>query len=298
MRVLVTGHLGFAGSRLAASLEADGHAVAGFDARAGQDVRDYEQVRRAVEAHEPDEVYHLAAMAWPGESMADPRRCLDVNLTGTLNVLEACRMLGARPRILLAGTSEEYGYEGRPAGAVLDEDSACAPSTPYGVSKLAATALGMTYARRHGLHVVATRAFNHTGAGRPSCNAESAFARRIAAVERGEADHVPHGDLSAVRDFCDAADVVRAYRLAVSAPPGIYNVCSGRPVPLTLVMGILLAQAGLDGAVLKQDPALGRADAGPFPATTHAKLTAATGWEPSVPLEETLAAVLAYWRSR
>lgn len=298
MRVLVTGPAGFAGSLLVPSLKLDGHEVRGFDLRHGRDVRDYEQVRTTVEAFEPDEIYHLAAAAWPGESLADPRRVVDVNVTGTLNVLEACRATGLRPRILLAGTSEEYGYEGRAPGAVLDEGTACFPTTPYGASKLAASALGLSYARRHGLHVVVTRAFNHSGWGRQACNAESAWARQITAAVRGDADHVVHGDLSAVRDFTDVKDVVRAYRAVIGCEPGIYNVCSGRPVPMRAVMETLLRLAGLDAAVLKEDPALGRADRGLFPATSHAKLTAACGWEPAIPLEETLGAVLAYWGSR
>lgn len=298
MRALVTGSAGFAGRYLTASLAADGIDVTGFDLRDGFDVRDYEALRAAMDACEPDLIFHLAAVAWPGESLSDPRRCLDVNVAGTLNVLEAARHSGSHARILLAGTSEEYGYEGREPGAVLDEAAACFPTTPYGASKLAATSLGMTYARRYGLPVVATRAFNHTGCGRQAVNAESAFARRIVAVERGEADHVLHGDLSAVRDFSDVRDVVAAYRLAIMASPQIYNVCSERPVSLRQVMATLTGLSTAPGLVLKEDPSLGRRDQGLFPQPSAARLKDVTGWFPRIPLKDTLAEVLDYWRTR
>jgi GDP-4-dehydro-6-deoxy-D-mannose reductase len=294
MRILVTGSEGFAGTHLVKALEADGHEVSRFDLRRGDDIRDYERIRTATEAASPDEIYHLAALAWPAESLWDPRRAVDVNTTGTLNLLEAVRCAAPGARVLLAGTSEEYGYEGHER---LAEDSPCRPTTPYGVSKLAATTMGMVYARRHGLHVVATRAFNHTGWGRQAVNAESAFARRIVAAERGEAGHVPHGDLSAVRDFTAVTDVIAAYRLAITLEPGIFNVCSGRPVSLREVMGILTGLSVLDYVPLKEDPSLGRRDRGRFPQASAARLRAA-GWEPAVPLESALADVLAYWRSR
>ena len=296
MRILITGSGGFAGGHLARSLEADGHKVTGFDFRSGHDVRDYERVREVIEVCEPDQIFHLAAVAWPGESLTDPRRALDVNLSGTLNVLEAARHLGSEAQILLAGTSEEYGYEGRAPGEVLTEDSVCRPTTPYGVSKLAATSLGMVYARRSGLHVVATRAFNHTGWGRQAVNAESAFARRIVAAERGEAAHVSHGDLSAARDFTDVRDVVAAYRLAVTLEPGIYNVCSGTVTSLREVMDTLVSLSA-SGVALEQDPHLGRPDRGPFPAASAQRLRDA-GWAPQIPLRQSLSDLLDYWRSR
>lgn len=295
MRALITGSDGFAGSWLAGALKDDGHQVTGFDLRSGRDVRDYDAVRCAVEAAEPDLVFHLAAVAWPGESLTDPGRTVAVNVTGTLNVLEAVRHSGSRARVLLAGTSEEYGYEGHDR---LTEATMCAPTTPYGASKLAATTLGMTYARRFGMAVVATRAFNHTGWGRPAVNAESAFARRIVAVERGDADHVPHGDLSAVRNFTDVRDVVRAYRAAIMCEPGIYNVCSDQTVAMRSVMDLLAGLSDARDLVLKEDPALVRRDPLAFPEPSAAKLAAATGWRPEIPLAKTLAWLLEYWRSR
>lgn len=296
MRVLVTGSSGFVGHWLVKALQEDGHQVNGFSTRDGYDVRNYEQVRGAIAAIEPDEIYHLAAASWPRESLSDTRRSLDVNIKGAAHVLDACRQLGSTAKILLAGTSEEYGYGWRP-GEVLDEETKCWPTTPYGVSKLAATTLGMSYVERFGLHVVATRAFNHTGAGRQAWNAESAWARQIVAAERGETDVIRHGDLSSTRNFTNVRDVVRAYRLVIGQPSGIWNVCSDDNVTMQTVMNILMSVSGV-GVPLRQEPGLGSKAEGPWTRPSCAKLADATGWKPSVSLNETLGELLEYWRGR
>lgn len=297
MKALVTGGKGFVGLHLTALLEAEGMTVQNYSTRDGYDVRDYEQLRKTVEHAEADYIFHLAAVAAPPEALSDPRRGLDVNIYGTFNLLEAVRHSGQRPRIHIAGTSEEFGYDTQPT--TMTELSPCRPTQPYGVTKLAASHLGLVYARHYGLHVVVTRAYNHTGPGRPARYVDGAFARRIVEVERSRRDKIKVGNLEAVRNFTDVRDVVRAYRLAVDQPSGSdFLVCSGRTVTIQEVLDILVSRAERPVAV-EVDPSLWRPiDTETFQAPSHAKLTAATRWEPRIPLEQTLADVLAYWRTR
>jgi len=294
VRALITGSAGFVAGYLEASLVADGHHVQGLDHHEGRDIRDYEVVRRAVLEANPDWIFHLAAVSTPKESLSDPRRSMEVNVTGTLNLLEAVRNTGFECKILVAGSADEYGND---AGVRVTEESPCFPSGPYGVSKLAATSLAMTYASRYGMPVVATRAWNHIGPGRRSVSVASGFARRIVSAERGETSVVLHGPLGVEIDFIDVNDVVRAYRQVIDLPPGIWNVCSEKQVSLDAVLLMLLDASKVPDAATQQDPRFGDPKRR-FAVGSCAKLRDATGWKPEIPLEQTLREILDFWREQ
>lgn len=274
-----------------------GHSVRGLDLRNGMDIRDYETVRTVVEEFVPDYVYHLAAQTWPRESITDPRRSIDVNIVGTQNLLEALRHSGSQAKILLAGTSEEYGYGTQERDVDVVETAACWPTTPYGVSKLAQTHLGLSYGRQYGLNVMVTRAYNHTGAGQPAIYAVPSFAKRVVAVEKGGLPSVKHGDLSAMRNYTDVRDVVKAYQLAIEYSGEVFNVCSDRTVSMDWILQRLVNCS--DRSILaEKDPSLHWGTSNEYyPKPSYAKLQAFTGWTPRIPLEETLEDVVNYWRS-
>jgi GDP-4-dehydro-6-deoxy-D-mannose reductase len=294
---LVTGADGFVASYLISDLIDQGVNVVAFDVRSlGDDIRDYETVRRVVEETVPDYVYHLAAQTWPRESITDPRRALEVNTIGALNLLEALRHTGSQAKVLLAGTSEEYGYDTQPMDRPLTEEARCWPTTPYGVSKLAQTHLGMTYARQYGLHVVCTRAFNHSGPGQPAIYAASSFAKRVAQVEKGIIDKVSHGNLTAMRNFTHVSDVVKAYRLVIDAEPDIYNVCSHENWTMEEILQTLVSFSDRD-ITTEMDPALKWGDSNQtFPTPSYDKLYVATSWQPTLGVAHMLNEMLDYWR--
>lgn len=301
MKCLVTGGSGFVGQHLVQRLRDLKHEVYIFDVRCGarEDIRDYEQIRRAIETIEPDWIFHLAAQADVPEGLLDPRRAFEVNLTGTLNLLEAVRNTASRARLLLIGSAAEYGNATPAQGKrMITEECPVAPTEPYAVSKLAATTLGMVYAQKYGLSVVVARPFNHTGPGRPSRYVDAAFARRIVAIERGQLDVLWHGDLSAVRNFTDVRDVVRAYPLLIEQSSGIYNVCSDSNVSIKDVLDMLVESATVP-IFLKLDPTLGRSTKGEhFWVPSAAKLYMATSWVPQIPLTQTFADLLDWWRAQ
>lgn len=297
MTTLITGDLGFVGQHLTKSLRDDDHHVTGYDlAFSGQhDVRNYETLRSTIETVQPEYIFHLAAQALVGESVRSPRRTFDVNLLGTINLLEAVRQTGLHTSIMLAGTSEEYGYETQ-TGPVT-ETSPCFPTTPYGVSKLAAGQLGLVYAHQHNMQVVVTRAFNHIGPGQTAAYAVSAFARRIVEVELGRRDVVTHGNLDAIRNFTDVRDIVRAYRYAIGLPSGVYNLCSTRSVPMHDIINGLIAHAKKP-VNLRIDDALYRPSATTiWHNPSAAKFIDLTDWRPEIELEQTLGDILTWWRT-
>lgn len=295
MRALVTGDQGFVGQHLKELLYAEGMNIFGMDLRHGEDIRDYELVRSRLEIADPDYVFHLAALASPPESTHDPYRGLDTNVLGMLNLLEAMRRTGVRPKLLISGTSEEIGYDHEE----ITDLTPCRPAQLYGVTKLAASHYGLAYARQFGLQVVVTRAFNHAGPGMPSKYAIGAFARRIVEVERGRRRYLTHGNLSAVRNILDVRDVVRAYRFAIDQPSGSWFVVCGPEAssrPMSEFLEIMVARAKVPIG-LEYDPTLGRStDITTFPRVSHEGLTSATGWEPEIPLEQTLVDTLEWYR--
>ena len=197
--------------------------------------------------------------------------------------------------VVLVSSGEVYGP---PASLPVDEDAPLRPQNPYAVSKAAADLLGGFSADPHGLRVLRARAFNHAGPGQPPTYAIAAFARQVAAgLEAGEDPvRVVTGNPDAQRDYTDVRDVVRAYRLlAERGEPGLYNVCSGRPASAA---ELLVALGRATGAEIDHqvDPKLQRAHEVMEVRGSAERLRQATGWEPQIPLEQTLADTVEWWR--
>jgi GDP-4-dehydro-6-deoxy-D-mannose reductase len=293
MRALVTGAGGFVGGYLTAHLEASGDDVVD----PAVDVTDGDAVRRAVAEAAPDAVYHLAAASHVGSSWAAPVEVLRVNTEGTLNVLLACSDAGVH-RVLSVGSAEEYGLV-RPEQLPLVEETALRPVSPYGASKAAAELLALQAHLGRGLGVVMVRPFNHLGPGQSDRLVASTLAHQVARNEVEGSDVILAGDLSPRRDFTDVRDVVRAYRLLVERgePGTVYNVCSGRAVAAQEVADHFLGHATRP-MHLEVDPDRLRPVDLPALQGDPSRLRAATGWQPEIPLEQTLADVLAWWRER
>ena len=295
MRSLITGGGGFVGTWLADHLRQQGDQVVSIDQEV--EITDPVALLAALSDAAPEAVYHLAALTHVGQSWEDPLRVLEVNVIGTGAVLAAARQCGTDPRILVVSSAEVYGAVTDPALLPLDEDSPGAPLTPYAASKLAAEALAAQAYLGHGQHVITVRPFNHIGPGQSPNFAVAALAKRIVEADRNRAPTIPVGNLSARRDFTDVRDVVRAYRLLIESgrPGSVYNVCSGRDVSIREIADGLLELAG-NALEFETDPSLVRLVEVPVLRGDPSRLSSATGWKPEIPLEQTLADVLAYWR--
>ena len=296
MRAFVTGGHGFVGSWLARHLAAQGDEVVA--AGAAVDVTDGPGLAAAVADARPDAVYHLAALANVSASWKDPATTFEVNATGTLHLLEAARRVEPHPRVLLVCSAEVYGSVG-PERLPITEETPLRPVTPYAASKVAAEFLGVQAHLGHGLPVIRVRAFNHVGPSQSGAFVVSDLARRIAEAERDGAKVLRVGNLTPRRDFTDVRDVVRAYRLLVEGAPAgeVYNVCSGRAVAIEELARRLLELAGTD-LVLEVDPDLVRPVDVPVLVGEPSRIRATVGWEPTIPLDDTLRAVLDDWRTR
>jgi GDP-4-dehydro-6-deoxy-D-mannose reductase len=285
VKVLVTGASGFAGRHLAGACTAAGDDVACASRATGADLTDAAAARAAVAGARPDVVYHLAARAHVGTSWREPDAFLRDNAALALNVLEAVRMEAPEASVVMAASGEVYGP---PERLPVTEDAPLRPQNPYAVSKASADLLGGFYADAHGLRVILARAFNHAGPGQAPDYAIASFCRQAATG----ATRIVTGNPDTRRDYTDVRDVVRAYRLlAERGEPGVYNVCSGRTASARELVALL-------GAELDVDPGLVREHEVAEVRGSPERLRAATGWEPEIPLERTLADTVAWWRER
>lgn len=245
---------------------------------------------------QPEVVYHLAALASVGRSWQEPVAVLRDNTAMALSVLEATRTEAPDARVIIGSSGEIYGP---PASLPVAEDAPLRPQNPYAVSKAGTDLLGGMYADAHGLHVVRARAFNHAGPGQTERFVIGSFARQVAqGLESGRsAIALVTGNPDTRRDFTDVRDVVRAYRLLASAPPGIYNVASGSS---RSARDLVAAFERVAGVIIEPtvDPDLVRPHEVDEIRGSHARLTDATGWEPEIPLDTTLGDAVAWWRER
>ena len=297
MKALVTGGRGFVGQWLAAHLEASGDTVTATGEKV--DVTDLAKVKQCMAGVAPDAVYHLAGQASVGRSWDAPGETFAVNALGTVNVIDAARSLASPPRVLIVSSAEVYGDV---AGddLPLTEHTTLRPVSPYAASKVAAEVAAQQAARGYGLHAVIARPFNHIGPGQSPTFVVSAIAKRIVEAERAGARTVEMGNPTPRRDLTDVRDVVRAYRLLLDgggAPGEIYNVCSGHDVVIGDLARKLVELSGADVELVVDAVEHRRVDV-PVLRGDAAKLRAATGWQPTIALEQTLRDVLAYWRDR
>lgn len=308
MRVLVTGADGFVARHLVPLLRDAGHEVIGtaFDITAAADlgitilpldITNPEACESVVRDVAPEWMVHLAAVSSIRTSLENPENTQRVNVEGTLRLLEACAQLPSAPRVLVIGSSEEYGPND---GAPLPELSVekLRPQSPYAESKAEVERRIEAEPRFQSL-TIRTRSFPHCGPGQRQGFFTADVASQLAAIALKDIPPVLRvGNLDAVRDYTDVRDVVRAYQalLEHGVPGEVYNVCSGRGVKIRELLDELIKFSRMDVRV-EYDPARARPSDVPVLIGSNAKLRSMTGWEPTIPLSQTLEDVLAWWKS-
>ncbi len=265
------------------------------------DVTDRGAVESLIADLKPTIVIHLAALATYRSSVLDPDLAWKVNLFGTRYVAEACLRIVPDCRFLHVGSGEVYGHACNrffPIG----EDAPLEPGNIYAVTKAAAD-LAIGEASYRGLNAVRVRPFNHTGPGQGEALFLPAVAAQIARAEHGLGDPIIRiGNLQTARDILDVRDVVRAYLLLLqnwnSLPRGsVFNVASGIASPMRQLLDDLISLSRVPLRI-EQDPQRMRPSEVPRVAGDASRLHSFTGWHPQHHLADTLATVLADWRSK
>jgi GDP-4-dehydro-6-deoxy-D-mannose reductase len=299
-RALLTGGAGFAGQWLARVLLARGWAVSSIglhgrddmavltsDERESvrwrrADVRDGEAMAAALDADRPDLIVHLAAVSFVPAAAASSAVAYEVNVLGAARLFEVLQVRHAAgvidPVVLVIGSGEQYGRHDI-AEQPLVESAEQRPLTVYAASKVAQEQVALQAFRGHGIRVIVTRSFNHSGPGQATSFLLPALVSRVRALANGHSLRM--GNTTPVRDFLHVADVAEAYGLLAEhgVPGEAYNVSSGEGVSVAALAEAVLQRAGLT-ADISQDPALVRPVDLPALVGCSDKLRRATGWRP------------------
>ena len=308
-KALIIGASGFVGPYLAAQLSGEsGMEVYATKLPQGElddiqaevcnlDIMNKEEIVDLLYKIRPDYIFHLAAQSSVAVSWKNPGLTIDVNIKGSVNVLDAVRELYYKPRVLLIGSGEEYGHI-RPGETPISEDNHLRPGNLYAATKVCQNMIAKIYTTAYDMELIMVRAFNHIGPKQAPIFVVSDFCKQVVEIEKGVREPVMMvGNLKAMRDFTDVRDVVRAYALLVEHGKAgeTYNVGSGHAVSIQDVLDLIISQSSAEVEV-KVDPTKIRPVDVPIIEADTTKLREATGWERKIPLEQTIRETMDYWR--
>lgn len=263
------------------------------------DIMDPQQVENILNLTKPDYIFHLAAQSSVALSWKNPNLTVDINIKGTINVLETIKNSSLRPRILLIGSGEEYGLVEQDE-IPIKETNPLRPGNFYAITKATQNMIGKLYYQAYGLDILMVRAFNHIGPRQAEMFVVSDFCKQVAQIEAGvQTPIIKVGNLDAQRDFTDVRDVVRAYRLLINSGISgeLYNVGTGKALRIADILEKILSLSHKSIEVV-QDPDKYRPIDIPIIVADISKIVRDVDWQPTIQLETTLAETLAYWRNK
>lgn len=314
-RALITGMAGFAGSHLAAYLVSRGWEVAGIERHGVSqsnlveltdkvsieecDILSPKDVGEVIRRYRPTAVFHLAGTSYVPTAQNAPQLAFEVNVKGSLNVMEETVANAPGARFILISSAEVYG-QAPPESMPLTEDHPPSPANIYALTKLCAEETALYYSSARELDTVILRPFNHIGPGQRPSFVTASFALQIALIEAGKKPPVMEvGNLRASRDFTDVRDMVRAYHLAaLRCEKGLtYNISSGRAYTIEEILERLLekTQAKIE---VRTDPKRLRGKESQLFRGDSSRFSNQTGWRAEFDIDRTLEEILHYWRGR
>lgn len=288
-RVLIFGAGGFVGPYLAQEFINNGYEVIGSDIaeRANfpselafykVDLLNPKEVYDLILGIEPTIIVNLAAISSVSLSWKIPQTTIQVNVVGSLNILEAAKALQQKPKVLFIGSSEEYEISDTP----IDENTPLNANNPYGISKVTQEHFANMYRTQYGMKIYCVRPFNHTGVGQKETFVLASFCKQAAEIDKsGNPGIIKVGNLSACRDFGHVKDLMRAYRMIVECDDcnTIYNVGTGKCHSLQEMLDYIVSLSSQPITVVV-DPDRFRPNDNPYICCNYNKIKNELGWEP------------------
>lgn len=322
MNVLVTGAGGMVGSHMVESLYDRGDHVIGIWHKNREnikqitapvefvqcDLRYAQGIDEIIMENMPDQIFHLAAQSYPTVSWVSPTETIDVNINSTINIYEAIKKVrrfkapSYDPIVIVACSSAEYGetlnqLEG--IGEIyVKEEAMLQPLHPYGVSKVGQDLISFQYFMNEHIRCIRARIFNSTGT-RKVNDVTSDFTYRAIEAERKGIYELRVGNLNTRRAIMDQRDLVNA--LILLAQKGIagevYNVSSEHIYLIRDIVALIEKQLG-HTLEIKVDSTLIRQTDERVIVGDITKLKRDTGWKQFIPMEQTIADMMDYWRKK
>lgn len=299
MKALITGANGFVGHYLIHELTDNGYDVISTDLHDENyplNLLDTGGVHELVQKVAPDVIFHLAGQSVVALSWEKPSLTFEINVNGTINLLEAVRSSGKNIRVVLIGSADEYGKV-KLADCPIQETLEPQPVSPYALSKYTQEKIALLYCKAYEMDVILTRSFNHTGPGQKKGFVIPDFASQIAAIEKGAEPIIRVGNLQVQRDFSDVRDVVRGYRLlAQKGKSGeVYNIGSGKAYCIKEMLELLVGLSNVPTKIEEDQDKIRPIDV-PLIISDIEKIKKETGYVPRYSISETLQDTLDYWR--
>ncbi len=266
------------------------------------DLVDLPSLETILREEKPDIIFHLAAQSYVDFSFLAPITTLEANVLGTANLLETVKKLklavGYDPIVHICSSSEVFGQV-KENEVPIKEDNPFRPASPYAVSKVGEDMLAFQYWLSWGVKTIRTRMFTHTGPRRGEVFVESNFAKQIAMIEAGlQPPVIKVGNLKSIRTFLDVKDAVKAYWLLVNKCPAgeVYVIGGKETMEVGEMLNKLLNLSSIKDIKIEVDPLRLRPSDVTLQIPCIDKFSQATGWEPKIPFDQTLADLLNYWR--
>lgn len=264
------------------------------------DILQIESITNLIDKLRPDYIFHLAAQSSVALSWKNPNLTVDVNIKGSINVLDAIRDISNyNPRILLIGSGEEYGHI-RVGDTPINEDITPRPGNIYAATKACQNMIGKIYSNAYNMDIMSVRAFNHIGPKQAPLFVLPDFCKQVAEIEAGLHEPVIRvGNLSAKRDFTDVRDVVNAYALLMQygEKGETYNVGSGHAIAIQDILDMILKESNVNITIEVDSARLRPVDV-PIIEADVQKLKECTAWNQQYLIGDTITSVLNEWRTK
>lgn len=253
------------------------------------DIKNKDLLEKIITKVNPNLVFHFAAQPYIMPSWENPVETIQTNVIGTIYIFEIIKKNNLDSRIILAGTSAEYGSTTQLKRPLKETDPLLAIH-PYGISKIAAELLARQYYLNFGIESITLRFFNQTGVRRIN-DAPSDFIKQVVEIELKQSEPIIQvGNLKPFRDFTDIKDSIKAIWLAATKgkPGQTYNICSNNKIQIRKLLDIILSFSKEKIQVIENTPQKIRKADEDIIIGDNSKIKEELGWQPIIPIETTL----------